>query len=153
MLTGRCARRAPVATPGGLLHASGTPVFMPASQEVPASPSPGRLSLQSYQTATIKGSSWQVTTPRVLHKDTPFLCERGLSCSFGLRVRIQVWHISRGLQRPVDANLALALSRAPAHWYLPERTLYTCLVPQFLQCHQGTPPGSLAMVASSAYAP
>lgn len=61
------------------------------------------------------------------------------SWSFGLRGRLQGWHTSRGsggdlrAHRPWGIIFVIPHSFATAHQYLPERGLYTCSEPWFLQ--------------------
>lgn len=53
--------------------------------------------------------------------------------------------------RPVNIIFVLSPSLAPAHWYLPERSLYPSMVLRFLWLHQGTLLQCLALVTSGAY--
>ena len=88
-----------------------------------------------------KDSSWPGTTSQALHRQqtgTPppipsFSVKEAslLSSNYGLRGRLQVWHMSSGLRsysQGTDVVLPLSLCLAPAHQYL-------CLVPahQYLQ--------------------
>lgn len=73
-----------------------------------------------------------------------------LSSSFGLRGRLQVWHMSSGLQsysQGIDVVLPLSLCLAPAHQYLIH--LSGALI---FATAQVTPPDCLALVASRVYA-
>lgn len=55
-------------------------------------------------------------------------------------------------QSPGDAVSALSLCLTPAHQYLPKRSSYSCLVPQFLpRLCKGTTLHNLAPMAGRAY--
>ena len=135
--------------PGGAFHSSGSLVFVATAQGMSlnqlALVAGGGGGLHSWvipkECGSRKDSSWPGTTSQALHRQqtgTPppipsFSVKEAslLSSNYGLRGRLQVWHMSSGLRsysQGTDVVLPLSLCLAPAHQYL-------CLVPahQYLQ--------------------
>ena len=107
--------------------------------------------LASYHTQALHRQQTE-TSPVFLWKRPIHLSRR-----LGLRCRLLVWHTSRNLWKCYQAmeaggcNLWAPCCHASACWYLPEKSLYPCLMSWFLWLLPGTSLDCLAKVALGAY--